>query len=118
MLNENQEGFRLLSEVYIEREVRRYLKKLPITIYFAILFGSTVYGERLKDSDIDLIVVSKEFEGMSFEKRMLILQKHWKHRVMLEAFGFTPKEFEKLKNKSIVIQEAIEKGKKILFRRK
>jgi DNA-binding HxlR family transcriptional regulator len=50
-------------------------------------------------------------------KRMLILQKHWKHDVMLEAFGFTPKEFEKLKNKSIVVQEAFEKGKKILVRK-
>jgi len=107
----------LLSEVYIEREVKRYLKSLPIKIDFAILFGSTVYGERLRDSDIDLIIVSKDFEGVPFEKRMLILQKHWKHDVMLEAFGFTPKEFEKLKDKSIVIQEAIEKGKKILVRK-
>ncbi len=107
----------MLSEVYIEREVKRYLKSLPIKIDFAILFGSTVYGERLRDSDIDLIIVSKDFEGVPFEKRMLILQKHWKHDVMLEAFGFTPKEFEKLKDKSIVIQEAIEKGKKILVRK-
>ncbi|MGC8998483.1 MAG: nucleotidyltransferase domain-containing protein [Candidatus Bathyarchaeia archaeon] len=90
---------------------------MPIKIDFAILFGSTVYGERLRDSDIDLIIVSKDFEGVPFEKRMLILQKHWKHDVMLEAFGFTPKEFEKLKDKSIVIQEAIEKGKKILVRK-
>lgn len=107
----------MLSEVYIEREVKRYLKSLSIKIDFAILFGSTVYGERLRDSDIDLIIVSKDFEGVPFEKRMLILQKHWKHDVMLEAFGFTPKEFEKLKDKSIVIQEAIEKGKKILVRK-
>ncbi|MEM2336490.1 MAG: nucleotidyltransferase domain-containing protein [Candidatus Bathyarchaeia archaeon] len=108
----------MLSETYIEKEVRRYLRSLPIKVDFAILFGSTVYGERLKDSDIDLIVVSKDFEGMPFERRMLILQKSWKHDVMLEAFGFTPKEFEKLKNKSIVVQEAVEKGKKILFRRR
>ncbi|MEM1563609.1 MAG: hypothetical protein QW161_02915 [Candidatus Bathyarchaeia archaeon] len=48
---------------------------------------------------------------------MLILQKHPKHDVMLEAFN-SPKEFEKLKNKSIVVQEAAEKGKKNLFRRR
>ncbi|MEM3536586.1 MAG: nucleotidyltransferase domain-containing protein [Candidatus Bathyarchaeia archaeon] len=90
---------------------------LPVKIDFAILFGSTVYGKRLRDSDIDLIVVSKDFDGMPFEKRMLILQKHWKHNVMLEAFGFTSTEFEKLKNKSIVVQEAAEKGKKIMIRK-
>ena len=104
----------MLSEVYIEREVKRCLRRLPVKVEFAILFGSTIYGERLRDSDIDLIIVSKDFEGMPFEKRMLILQKHWKHDVMLEAFGFTPKEFEKLKNKSIVVQEAFVKGKKII----
>ncbi|MEM2995312.1 MAG: nucleotidyltransferase domain-containing protein [Candidatus Bathyarchaeia archaeon] len=105
----------MLSEAYVEREVKRYLKSLPFEIDFAILFGSTVYGERLRDSDIDLIVVSDEFENMPFEKRILILQKFWKHNVMLEAFGFTPKEFESLKDKSIVLQEAVEKGKKFSF---
>jgi predicted nucleotidyltransferase len=95
--------------------VKRYLKSLPIKVDLAILFGSTVYGERLRDSDIDLIVVSEDFKEVPFEKRILTLQKHWKHRVMLEAFGFTPEEFESLKDKSIVIQEAVEKGKKILI---
>ncbi|MEM3609254.1 MAG: nucleotidyltransferase domain-containing protein [Candidatus Bathyarchaeia archaeon] len=107
----------MLSEAYIEREVKRYLKSLPITVDFAILFGSTVYGERLKDSDIDLIIVSEDFDKMPFEKRMLILQKHWKHDIMLEAFGFTPEEFESLKDRSIIIQEAIEKGKRIAPRK-
>ncbi len=107
----------MLSEIYIEREVKRYLKSLPVRIDFAILFGSTVYGERLRDSDIDLIVVSDDFEGMPFEKRMLILQKYWRHNVPLEAFGFTCREFEVLKYKSIVIQEAMEKGKRILVKK-
>lgn len=106
----------MLSEIHIEREVKRYLKSLPITVDFAILFGSTVYGERLRNSDIDLIVVSEDFKGMPFEKRVLTLQKHWKHDVALEAFGFTSEEFENLKDKSIIIQEAVEKGK-ILIRK-
>ncbi|MEM2925147.1 MAG: nucleotidyltransferase domain-containing protein [Methanocellales archaeon] len=107
----------MLSEVYIEREVKRYLKSLPIKIDFAILFGSTVYGNRLRDSDIDLIVVSEDFKNMPFEKRILILQKYWKHNVLIEAFGFTSDELERLRDKSIVIQEALEKGR-ILLRRK
>lgn len=108
----------MLSRNHIEREVKRYLKSLPIKVEFAILFGSTIYGERLRDSDIDLIVVSKDFKETPFEKRILTLQKHWKHRLMLEAFGFTPEEFEKLKDKSIVVQEAAEKGKKIFIQKR
>lgn len=106
----------MLSWDYIEGEIRRYLKNLPIKVNFAIIFGSTVYGERLKDSDIDLIVVSEDFKQMPFEERVMLLQKNWKHNVMLEAFGFTLEELERLKNKSIVIQEALEKGKVILVR--
>ena len=104
----------MLSEVYIEREVRRYLKSLPIRVDFAILFGSTVYGERLRESDIDLIVVSEDFKGMPYEKRMLLLQKYWKHDVMIEAFGFTKDEMERLRGRSVVVQEAIERGKRII----
>jgi predicted nucleotidyltransferase len=106
----------MLSGIYIEREVKRYLKSLPIKIDFAILFGSTVYGDRLRDSDIDLIVVSEDFKNMPFERRVLILQKYWKHSVMIEAFGFTQAELEKLRDKSIVVQEALERGKKILVK--
>ncbi|MCX8181755.1 MAG: nucleotidyltransferase domain-containing protein [Candidatus Methanomethyliaceae archaeon] len=104
----------MLSEEYIEREVKRYLKSLPIKVNFAILFGSTVCGDRLKESDIDLIVISEDFRNMPFEERMMILQKYWKHDVMIEAFGFTKEELEKLKDKSVVVQEALEKGRIVL----
>ncbi|MCS7098133.1 MAG: nucleotidyltransferase domain-containing protein [Candidatus Methanomethyliaceae archaeon] len=108
----------MLSRAYIEREIRRYLRSLPINVKFAILFGSSLSGERLRDSDIDLIIISEDFKGMPFERRMLILQKYWKHKILLEAFGFTEEEFERLKSKSLVVQEAMEKGKIILIRKK
>lgn len=108
----------MLSKTYIERKVKEYLNSLPIKVEFAILFGSTINDDRLKESDIDLIVVSNDFKDMPFEKRILMLQRHWKHDAMLEAFGFTEEEFEELKSKSIVVQEAVEKGKIILTRKK
>jgi len=62
-------------------------------------------GDRLSESDIDLIVISRDFKGMGFPQRFLILQKNWKSRTDLEAFGFT-EEFARLKDKSILLQEA------------
>lgn len=103
----------MLSKAYIMSVVRRYLKSLPVKVESAILFGSTAYGERLRDSDIDLIIVSEDFEGVPFERRMLLLHKFWRHRVPLEVFGFTPKELESLKHRSIIVQEALEKGERI-----
>jgi hypothetical protein len=41
------------------------------------------------------------------------LQKNWKSKTELEAFGFTPEEFAKLKDKSMILQEAVEHGVKL-----
>jgi len=100
----------MLQKETIEVEVKKYLRNLPIRVGEAILFGSSVRGDRLADSDVDLIVVSDDFKGMSFPERFLILQKNWKSELTLEAFGFTKDEFRKVKNKSIVLQEATEYG--------
>lgn len=101
----------MLLRAYIRSLVRRYLRSLPVKVDVMIFFGSTVYGERLRDSDIDLIVVSEDFEGVPFERRMLLFHKFWRHRVPLEAFGFTHGELEILRHRSIIVQEALEKGK-------
>ncbi|MEM4818265.1 MAG: nucleotidyltransferase domain-containing protein [Candidatus Nezhaarchaeales archaeon] len=95
------------------RIVKRSLRSLPVKVEYAIIFGSTACGERLRDSNIDLIVVSEDFDGMPFEKRIMLLQKSWKHKVPLEAFAFTPNEIELLGRRSIVVQEALERGIKI-----
>lgn len=108
----------MLSRAYVERAVRRYLRGLPIKVDFAILFGSTVYGDRLRDSDVDLIIVSDDFENVPFERRMLMLQKGWKHDVMLEALGLTRKEFDSLKGRSTMVQEAVESGRMVFIRKK
>jgi predicted nucleotidyltransferase len=69
--------------------IRRYLKKLPIKVQQAILFGSTATDDRLAESDIDFIVISNDFKDMPLPQRFLILQKNWTAKTDLEAFGFT-----------------------------
>jgi predicted nucleotidyltransferase len=80
----------------------------------AILFGSTATGNRLIDSDIDLIVISDDFKGMPLPQRFLILQKNWTEKTDLEAFGFTQEEYDQLRFKSIVVSEADEKGIRLI----
>ena len=103
----------MLRQETIRRTVKNYLKNLPINVDEAILFGSSTRGDRLIESDIDLIVVSSDFKNMDFSQRFLILQKNWKSKTELEAFGFTPEEFAKLKDKSMILQEAFEHGVKL-----
>jgi len=107
----------MLRQETVRRVVEAYLRNLPIEVDGAILFGSSTRGDRLTESDIDLIVISKDFKGMGFPQRFLILQKNWKSKTNLEAFGFTPEEFAKLKNKSVLLQEAEKYGIKITPRK-
>lgn len=100
----------MLRKETVKKVIKNYLSNLRIEVKEAILFGSSVRGNRLVDSDIDLIVISNDFKQMSFPERFLILQKNWKSKTNLEVFGFTPEEFAKLKDKSIVLQEAVKYG--------
>ena len=42
-----------------------------------LLFGSRARGDNLIESDYDIIIVSKDFEGINFIKRMGLVQDLW-----------------------------------------
>ena len=62
-----------------------------------ILFGSYATGKMHKDSDIDLVILSKDFKRMGTDRRFNLLYharenpKTWK--IGMDIFGFTPEEF-------------------------
>jgi len=72
----------------------------------AFLFGSTAKGNRLVDSDVDIIVVSKAFASMPMPKRLGLLQKEWNHREELQALAYTPEEFSRV-SKRLTMKEIL-----------
>lgn len=76
-----------------------------------ILFGSYAHGEPHGDSDVDLLVIKRTKEP--FIERQVKVQSLLRSTTPVDAFVFTPEEFEQAKSKSILIQEAMEKGKVI-----
>ena len=60
----------------------------------AFIFGSTAKGNRLKESDIDLIIVSEAFKRTPLPRRLYLLQKLWDFRLDLQALAYTPEEFK------------------------
>ena len=62
----------------------------------AILFGSTAKGNRLRESDVDLIIVSKGFEDVSIPERQAAIQREWNYPEELEALTYTPAEFSRV----------------------
>lgn len=77
--------------------VRRFRDAIKKSFPFeaVYLFGSRARGQEGKDSDIDIVVISKHFESMDPLDRLVLLGKiAWRAGVPeIEAIGFTPEEF-------------------------
>ena len=96
----------------IKSEVKKYVKKLnkKFKVEKSILFGSRVGKDYLDTSDVDLIVISKDFSHLSFRKRMGEVIEYWDGDVDLEVICYTPEEFEKMRKRIGIVKKAVEEG--------
>jgi predicted nucleotidyltransferase len=89
------------SRSQIKKIITRYaeeLSKTGIRIAAIYLYGSYAHGLAHEGSDIDLIVVSHDFEGMNIRERLELLG-IISARILepIQAYGLTPEEVEKHK---------------------
>jgi len=99
--------------------VRRALKILSTAIREVYedaevyLFGSFARGSWLLDSDVDIVVVSKRFEGKSLPQRVGELRKLAPEDMPFEILAYTPEELGEAMKRSVVVQDAKSYWKKI-----
>ena len=75
-----------------------------------IFFGSRASGKPHKDSDIDLIIVSKDFRGKTFRERPVGFYDYWNLDYPVDFLCYTPEEFNKLKKQITIVREAVNNG--------
>lgn len=92
------------DDLPILKRIRKYVAKVDaeLGVDKALLFGSTANRKRRKESDIDLIIVSKSFAGIPVPKRLGILENMWDYEEDLETLAYTPKEFEEAKDRFLM----------------
>ncbi len=101
------------------KEVIKELKKIKIkaakvySIDRMFLFGSRARGEELLTSDVDLIVVSKDFKKISFRKRPDFFLDLWVLPVDFEVLCYSPEELERKKKELGLVQEALKQAVEI-----
>jgi predicted nucleotidyltransferase len=109
-----------LSRSKIKKEIlgiiKDYIEKVKkvIRVEKVILFGSVAKGKIHQDSDIDLIILSSDFEKIDFLKRLILLsriRRELKKSMPMDVLAYTPKEFKNLTKKSIILKEAKLHGK-------
>ena len=89
--------------------IKRYkqeLRTLGIRPQRVILYGSRAKREASEHSDIDVVVISRDFALMNLRERLEILGMA-AARIMepVQALGYTPEEFEALGEGSFVGDE-------------
>ena len=91
---------------------RRFIRKLMnrYTLHKVILFGSRARGNNLKTSDFDFIIVSPDFEGIHFLKRMSSIYEYWDEHYDVEPLCYTPEEFEEKRREIGIVSEAVREG--------
>ena len=75
-----------------------------------IFFGSRAKGKFKKYSDVDLILVSKEFKKLKFRKRATKMYDFWNLDYPVDFLCYTPEEFNKLKKQITIVKKAVEGG--------
>lgn len=89
---------------YVGEVIRKFNPDL------VLLFGSFATGDINEGSDIDILVVADFKEAFLDRIRTLIDLNTFK--IPIEPVGYTPEEFNQMKNKkSLFIMEVLEKGK-------
>lgn len=89
---------------------KKALMTLGINVERVILYGSYSKGNQREDSDIDLIIVSEDFQKMNLRERLEILGIA-AVRIMepVEARGYTPEEIRMAQEASF-LKEILEIG--------
>ncbi len=96
-------------------EIEKFVERLreKIRVKKVIIFGSRARGDNLENSDVDLIIISRDFEGVPFYERIDKLILLWESPLDLEALCYTSEEFELKKKEIGVVQQAVKEGVEI-----
>ena len=80
-----------------------------------LLYGSHARGTADEWSDIDLVVISKDFAGIPPSERLeLLSHAAWPVQASIEALGYTPQEIAENGQDSIIWEE-IQNNNKLLY---
>lgn len=93
------------------------LEKENISIERVILYGSYASGTARPDSDIDLVVISRDFDAIPVIDRLQLLSRlTLRVGAPLEVLGYSPKEIRASKKNSIFWEEITSTGREIYRR--
>lgn len=100
------------AEAATVKQLKKFKSVLSrkIRVEKMILYGSRARGDALKQSDVDVLLISKDFQGIPFLERMYQSSKLWKYKIPLEMFCYTPEEFARKKKENSYMKMILKEG--------
>jgi len=97
---------------YLIVELKKFGKELTkkIDVDRILFFGSMARGDNKKESDIDLIIVSRDFEKMDYFERTKLVYRCWKLDLPVDFICYSKSEFNELKKRISIVSQAIKEG--------
>jgi|SRR3989344_1091238 len=97
---------------FIIEKLREFKKELSgeIKVDKIIFFGSRARGDFRKESDVDLIIVSKDFKNKNFLKRAVGMYKHWSLDYPIDFLCYSTDEFKILEKRISIVSHALKEG--------
>lgn len=102
----------MVQKESLNKKLKEFFESLTkkIKVDEIILFGSRADGTSSSESDVDLIIVSDDFEKKNFFERVSMMYDSWEIDLPVDFLCYTNKEFNKLKKGITIVSEALKKG--------
>jgi hypothetical protein len=98
-------------EPVIEK-IKEFILRLSkeFNVQNTVFFGSRTTRKSKENSDIDLIIVSKDFKKMNFIERAAKMYDFWDIDYPVDFLCYTPEEFNRLKKRISIVRQALHEG--------
>jgi len=113
---EKRRARQLEEAIRAAKKLLELLETRGIRIEAAYLFGSRVRGDAIETSDVDLVIVSRDFEQMKYLDRLeLVYSLEWRYGVepWVEVIPLTPEELEEKLRAPTILRSASRYWKRI-----
>lgn len=97
----------------VEVLLKRIIEENEMDVEKIFVFGSRARDDYKDYSDVDLLIVSEEFEGVSWNRRPSLFYDEWDYNQLPtpEFICLTPEEFKEKRNrKPHIVKKATEEG--------
>lgn len=94
------------------KELKKFKKNINknIQIDKLIFFGSRALGKQKKASDVDILLISKDFKGKKYFKRSPPFYLMWDYSYDVDILCLTPNELAKKQKQIGLIRQAVKEG--------